>query len=54
MQRMRFDFDVITGPAPPRPVQIPESRPDAGGTGTDTPNDATPPPAGSHFSHSAT
>jgi hypothetical protein len=30
MQRTHFDFDVITGSAPPRPAPKPESRPDAG------------------------
>jgi hypothetical protein len=30
MQRTRFDFDVITGPVPPRPPPKPESKPDAG------------------------
>lgn len=28
MQPTRFDFDVITGPVPPRPAPKPTSRPD--------------------------
>jgi hypothetical protein len=32
MQRTCFDFDVITGPVPPRPPPKPESRPDPGKT----------------------
>jgi hypothetical protein len=29
MQRTSFDFDVITGPVPPRPAPKPQVKPDA-------------------------
>jgi hypothetical protein len=36
MQRTRFDFDVITGPVPPRPAPKPEPKPDTGRTDSRT------------------
>jgi hypothetical protein len=36
MQRTHFDFDVITGPVPPRPAPKPESKSDAGKTDSRT------------------